>query len=83
MKELFLTDWNLMRMLRVIGGFAFLITGIVKHDTITGAFGLVFAYQGLFNVSCCGGGNCANSVADTAKMKQSIETDDVVYEEIK
>lgn len=83
MKELFLTDWNLMRMLRVIGGFAFLITGIVKHDTLTGAFGLFFAYQGLFNVSCCGGGNCANSVTDTAKMKQSIETDDVVYEEIK
>lgn len=83
MKELFLTDWNLMRMLRVIGGFAFLITGIVKHDTLTGAFGLFFAYQGLFNVSCCGGGNCANSVTDPAKMKQSIETDDVVYEEIK
>jgi hypothetical protein len=83
MKELFLTDWKLMRMLRVIGGIAILITGIVKHDTIIGAFGLFFAYQGFFNVSCCGGGNCANSVIDTAKMKQSIETDEVVYEEIK
>jgi hypothetical protein len=83
MKELFLTDWNLMRILRVIGGVALVITGIVKHDTITGAFGLFFAYQGLFNVSCCGGGNCANPLADTPKMKQSNETDDVVYEEIK
>jgi len=51
MKELFLTDWNLMRMLRVIGGVALVIAGIVKHDTITGAFGLFFAYQGFFNVS--------------------------------
>jgi hypothetical protein len=83
MKELFLTDWNLMRMLRVIGGVALVIAGIVKHDTITGAFGLFFAYQGFFNVSCCGGGNCTNSVTDTAKMKQSNETVDVVYEEIK
>ena len=83
MKELFLTDWNLMRMLRVIGGVALVIAGIVKHDTITGAFGLFFAYQGLFNVSCSGGGNCANSVSGNIKMKQSNETDDVVYEEIK
>jgi uncharacterized membrane protein YuzA (DUF378 family) len=39
MKELFLTDWNLMRMLRVIGGFALIVVGITKHDTISGAFG--------------------------------------------
>jgi hypothetical protein len=83
MKELFLTDWNLMRMLRVIGGFTLIVVGITKHDTISGAFGLFFAYQGFFNVSCCGGGNCTNSVIDTIKMKQSNDTDHVVYEEIK
>jgi hypothetical protein len=83
MKELFLTDWNLMRILRVIGGFALIVVGITKHDTISGAFGFFFAYQGLFNVRCCGGGNCTNSVTDTIKMKQSNDTDHVVYEEIK
>jgi hypothetical protein len=83
MKELFLTDWNLMRMLRVIGGFALIVVGITKHDTISGAFGLFFAYQGLFNVRCCGGGNCSNSSIETAKMKHLNESEEILYEEIK
>ena len=82
-KETLLLDWNLMRILRVVGGFALIFAGITKHDTISGAFGLFFAYQGLFNVSCCGMGGCATSSCQTPSRNPIQETDDVEFEEVK
>lgn len=78
MKQILLTDWNFMRILRVIGGFALIYAGITKHDTISGAFGLFFAYQGLFNVSCCGTGGCSTQVPINTNRIVEVE-----YEEIK
>ena len=83
MKSILLTDWNFMRVLRLFGGFSLVVLGILKHDTISSAFGFLFVYQGLFNVSCCGVGRCSNSQIETAKMKQLNESKEILYEEIK
>lgn len=83
MKSILLTDWNFMRVLRLLGGFSLVVLGILKRDTISSAFGFFFVYQGLFNVSCCGAGSCSNSSIETTKMKQIKESEEIFYEEIK
>lgn len=72
-----------MRVVRLLGGFSLVVLGILKHDTISSAFGFFFVYQGLFNVSCCGAGSCSNSSIETTKMKQIKESEEIFYEEIK
>ena len=83
MKSILLTDWNFMRVLRLLGGFSVVVLGILMHDTISSAFGFFFVYQGFFNVSYCGVGSCSNSSIETSKMKQLNESEEILYEEIK
>lgn len=72
-----------MRVFRIVLGLALVITGFIKKDTITGAFGLLFSYQGIFNVSTCGVGGCyTNTCQPVPKQMQDQAERDVHAEEI-
>ncbi|HCS19663.1 MAG TPA: hypothetical protein DIW47_03720 [Bacteroidetes bacterium] len=50
--------WNFTRVLRVSLGLAVLIAAIMQRDWMPGLFGLLFLYQGVYNVGCCGADGC-------------------------
>lgn len=78
MKALLMSDWNLMRVLRLLAGIALLVSAYFNRQTLTGAFGLLFLYQGLFNIRGCGMGACASGTCAryepaSQKNKELIE----------
>ena len=80
-KTRLLTNWHLMRIVRLGLGMMMLVTGIQGHDWPIGLFSLFFLYQDVTDTGCCGAGQCyppANS-----RMTRTTETTNIDYEEIK
>lgn len=69
------TDWTLMRVLRVLAGVALLVAAWIKRDTLVMAFGLLFLYQGLFNIRGCGMGGCATGSCGIPQDRNRAEAD--------
>lgn len=55
MKTLLLTDWNLIRVVRLVFGGMAVTAGFTKGDVLAGAVGALLLYQAIWNVGCCGG----------------------------
>lgn len=84
MKQLIFSSWHLMRLLRLIVGVSFVVTGFVQHDAIPVAFGSFFSLQALFNVGCCGVNGCNTSNSSNSQLPKNNETlEQVTFEEIK
>jgi hypothetical protein len=58
MKKLLLTDWNFIRILRLVLGFLAIGAGVVKQDVLVGGIGGLLIYQAIINMSC-GPSGCA------------------------
>ncbi len=52
MKKLLLTDWNFIRVLRLVLGFLAIGAGVFKQDVLVGGIGGLLIYQAIINVSC-------------------------------
>ena len=77
MKEMLITNWGFMRVLRLVLGVAFLFSAYKQLEWIPAIIGGLFMYQSIFNVGCTGGACYAPPTKQTAKIE------DVEYEEIK
>jgi hypothetical protein len=83
MKQLLLTNWNFMRVLRLLAGIVLLVSAFMHRDTLVGAFGLFFMSQGVFNFNTCGMGGCYTNSCATYKPKDSnLEKDELLVEVI-
>jgi len=80
MKALLLNNWNLMRILRLLAGLALLLSAYLNRQTLTGAFGLLFLYQGLFNMSGCGMGGCASGACARYEPRVADENKELIDE---
>ncbi|WP_127125143.1 hypothetical protein [Pseudoflavitalea rhizosphaerae] len=60
MKTLLTTNWNLMRVVRLVTGIAGVIYGLISHELLLGIAGIVLVLLGLFNAGCCcSGSSCS------------------------
>ena len=77
MKQIIFSNWNFMRVSRLLIGLGILIQGIVIKDILFGIAGFIFSGLALFNLGCCAVGSCA-----VAPKKNTENTKDIPYEEV-
>jgi hypothetical protein len=77
MKHAILSNWTLMRFLRLGIGIAILVQAIIAKDMFIAFAGIIFTAMPVFNVGCCGTAGCA---APPAKNQDTAK--DIVYEEV-
>jgi hypothetical protein len=80
MKQTLLTNWHLMRILRlVLGGFV-MYDGFKSHQYLFMFFGAAFMGMALFNIGCCGPQGCS---IPESKNTDPLKDEDIVFEEVK
>ena len=77
MKSGILSNWNLMRFVRLALGVAIIIQSVMAKDWVLGIMGVLFTSMPVFNIGCCGVGGCATPV-----KKDTQHTKDITYEEV-
>ncbi len=76
MKNSFLTNWNFMRIFRLLIGVAILVQAFVSKDVMFGLVGLFFTVLPMLNIGCCGVNGCATPTNKVIKNKE------ISYEEV-
>jgi hypothetical protein len=80
-KQRLLTNWHLMRIIRLAIGVWLLVVGIQTHDWPVGLFSIFFLYQAVTDTGCCGTQGCYTSASKPAAKREG--TEDIEYEEVK
>lgn len=78
MKQIMLTNWTFLRVLRLLIGLAVIVQAVVLNDLLLGAAGLLFSGMAVFNASCCGTAGCATPT----KRSSSRSVNETTYEEV-
>ena len=78
MKQIILTNWTFLRVLRLLLGLAVIVQAVVLNDVLLGAAGLLFSGMAVFNVGCCGTAGCATPT----KRSSSKSVNETTYEEV-
>ena len=79
-KQTILSNWNFIRFLRLIFGIAIIVQAIIAKEVVFGIAGLLFTGMAVFNIGCCGMGNC-NTPNITTKSTTG-NSKDITYEEV-
>jgi hypothetical protein len=79
LKSILFSGWNLNRGIRLVLGIAILFQYFEQKDFFIAMISVMLILQAVFNVGCCGSGNCA---VEPLKTK-SQEREDTTFEEIK
>jgi len=77
MKQTILNDWNFVRWVRLVMGIAIIVQAVVVKDIMFSVIGIALAGMAVFNIGCCGAGNCYTAVKNNADPVKEI-----VYEEV-
>ena len=77
MKQIILTNWTFMRVLRLGLGLAVLAQAVIAKDVLFALLGLAFTAMPVFNIGCCGTAGCA-----VPPKKEPGTTKDITYEEV-
>ncbi len=72
------SNWNFMRLLRLVAGIAITTQAIMARDVLFALAGLAFTGMALFNIGCCGVNGCSAPVRNESKT--SVK--DISYEEV-
>lgn len=78
-KQTLLTNWNLMRFLRLGIGIYIAVQAIETLSAFSGVVAVFFIYQAVTNTGCCGSNGCAVPL----KKSNPDKTQEVDFEEIK
>jgi hypothetical protein len=79
MLQTILSNWNTIRVLRLVLGLLALGAAFSEHDKLMGLLGTVFTLQAVFNVGCCGSSGCSTNY----KNDKGAEEKEIIYETIK
>ena len=79
-KTTLLTQWSLMRGIRLAAGIFLAVQAVQMHDAIVGFIAAILLVQAFTNTGCCGVSGCP--VHTTTKHKDAT-FQEVEYEEIK
>lgn len=58
MRSLLLSNWNFMRIIKILIGVYIAYEAIAREEVMIGVLAAILLYQGVFNVSTCGIGGC-------------------------
>jgi hypothetical protein len=72
------TDWDIMRVLRLVIGIWLAVQAIIMMELFTGLIGLFFLYQAITGTGC-GADGCYT--APRRNVRQ-VKTEDIDYEEV-
>ena len=78
MKQTILSNWTLMRFLRLAIGIAILVQAVIAKDILFAFVGLLFTAMPLFNVGCCGTNGCYTPDKKNVDAKKDIGYEEVV-----
>ena len=78
MKQTILSNWTLMRFLRLAIGIAILVQAVIAKDVLFAFLGLAFTAMPVFNVGCCGTNRCYTPAKKTTDAKKDITYEEVV-----
>jgi len=81
-KQKLLTNWHLMRVMRLGLGIMMVIMGIQSKDWTIGLFSVFFFYQAITDTGCCGSSGCSTPVVRKEKSSYQDATP-IEFEEIK
>lgn len=73
-----LGNWNFMRFLRLGLGIFIIVQSVIVKDWTMGLLGIMFTLMPIFNIGCCGTGNCAM----TPSKGVITDTKDIAYEKV-
>jgi hypothetical protein len=77
MKQTILSNWSIIRFLRLGMGIAILVQAVIAKDILFAFLGLVFTAMPVFNIGCCGTQGCyVPADKDQGKAKE------ITYEEV-
>ncbi|WP_026899276.1 hypothetical protein [Daejeonella oryzae] len=77
MRQTILTNWSIIRFLRLMIGLAIIVQAFIISDVLLGVAGLLFSSMAVFNAGCCGTAVCAPKI-----RKSSGTIKDTTYEEV-
>lgn len=81
MKE-YLSQWNAMRIIRLVLGVVIVIQGLSTNDYAIALLGGLFTLMPLLNVGCCGTNGCSTTPIQR-KRNTTSGTEDISFEEVK
>jgi magnesium-transporting ATPase (P-type) len=58
MKSSTLTNWNFMRIVRLVLGIAIIVQSVLVKDWGMTVVGILFTSMPIFNIGCCANGGC-------------------------
>jgi hypothetical protein len=77
MKSSALTNWNFMRIVRLVLGIAIIVQSVFVKDWGMTVVGILFTSMPIFNIGCCANGGCS------VPLKHSKpKTEEITYEEV-
>ncbi|MFZ2905180.1 MAG: hypothetical protein WAZ98_03145 [Cyclobacteriaceae bacterium] len=79
MKQLLLTNWNFIRLVRLGLGIWISVEGIRSSDVLLGFMGGFLLWLAVSNTGCCGTYTCPTPETKT----NPPQTDDIYFEEVK
>jgi len=77
MKMRMFSNWNIMRIVRLLLGGVILTQAIANHDLWVGIMAALFMLMPIFNIGCC------TSACNIKQPNRPNKSDDIVFEEIK
>ncbi|HQW82961.1 MAG TPA: hypothetical protein PK987_00785 [Ferruginibacter sp.] len=77
MKKQLTTNWNFIRLIRLLVGFAILMQAILVSDVLFIILGILFTAMPVFNIGCCSTNGCYTPV-----QKKSTHENEISYEEV-
>jgi len=77
MKQTILSNWNFVRWVRLVMGIAIVAQSVAVKDFAFSVIGMALAGMAVFNIGCCGTGNCYTPVNRNAELAKEI-----IYEEV-
>jgi hypothetical protein len=78
MKQIIMSHWNFMRMLRLILGIVIIVQAVIGKDPLLGILGILFSSMAVFNIGCCGTKGCQTSDKKTSGIAKDISYEEVV-----
>ena len=78
MKQAIFSNWNFMRFLRLGLGIAIIVQSAMAGNWTMGILGLLFTAMPIFNIGCCGTGECSTPIKKTSETTKDISYEEVV-----
>jgi hypothetical protein len=76
--KLFISNWNVCRIVRIVAGISFLLYGIQLNEIPVILFGGAWLAAGLFSMQCCSTSVCSTPYKQVDHTKEATS-----FEEIK